>query len=174
LCLTPLFGSGEELLLLVSYAGIEDDLVDRNAHPRRIYATVRLSVQETAPEVLAVGSVPYQSVSKMSPLLLRHLILCSPLRSQPSTSLAAVHPRLKLIPGTSVVAIQFGDAVTLCSTASNYQDRLALKTPTDRILGMGIAGVGDASVDGELLVFTSGTMMRAVLDAGKISKFDAA
>jgi hypothetical protein len=39
---------------------------------------------------------------------------------------------------------------------------------------MGIAGVGDASVDGELLVFTSGTMMRAVLDAGKISKFDAA
>ncbi|KDQ60778.1 hypothetical protein JAAARDRAFT_190924 [Jaapia argillacea MUCL 33604] len=135
------------LVVLVSYAGIEDDsAMDIEMHPRRIYAIVRLSNYSGIFKVDQVHGVPYQSTS---------------------SSGAPMHPRMKLISGGTLVGIQFGDAVTLTSRDTNYQDRLELKSATDRTLGVGIT-----EAENEVLVMTAATMMKVTVDLDAVSEFD--
>ncbi|KAI0957243.1 hypothetical protein AcW1_005700 [Taiwanofungus camphoratus] len=139
--------SSKNLVMLVSYAGQEDaSVMDLSTHPRRIYVVVRLLHTAGDFEVVNVKSVPYQSTS---------------------SSGAPMHPRLQLIQGGELIAIQFGDAVTFCAREKEYMDRLELKSATDRTLGVGV-------IEGqsELLVLTAATMMKAYFDMDQIVKFD--
>ena len=68
-----------------------------------------------------------------------------------------MHPRLQIVVPEKLVAVQFGDAVTICAqgtsavvtipsrnahsntlTENEYMDRLELKSSTDRTLGVGV------------------------------------
>ncbi|KII88453.1 hypothetical protein PLICRDRAFT_110437 [Plicaturopsis crispa FD-325 SS-3] len=139
--------SGGVLIILVSYAGIEEeDGMDIGAaHPRRIYALVKVTCTFDTFAVADVVGVPYQSTS---------------------SSGAPMHPRIQLISGGELVSIQFGDAVALCARDSKYADRVELKSATDRTLGVGVAE------EGALLVLTAATMMRVLVDTDKIKSFD--
>jgi nuclear pore complex protein Nup133 len=104
---------------------------------------------------------------------------------QTSTSGAPMHPRLGLILDGSVVSIQFGDAVAICAKGgyrlitiamsthhfftldSNYQDRLELKSYTDRTLGVGVI-----ENDSALLVLTATSMMKVFVDVAKVASFN--
>jgi hypothetical protein len=58
--------------------------------------------------------------------------------------------------------------ILISISESQYRNRLELKLRQDRVLGSGATGA-----EGELLFFTSGTMLRAVLDAESIGRFSA-
>ncbi|KAH9952015.1 hypothetical protein B0H21DRAFT_800355 [Amylocystis lapponica] len=140
-------GGPETMVILVSFAGPEDtSAMDVGSNPRRIYAVVSMLYKSGEFQITGVRSVPYQSTT---------------------SSGAPMHPRMQLMSYGKLVAIQFGDAVTLCARDTDYNDRLELKSATDRTLGIGL-------VDGEseLLVLTAATMMRAYIDIDAVSSFD--
>ncbi|PBL03649.1 hypothetical protein ARMGADRAFT_1095393 [Armillaria gallica] len=133
------------LVVLLSYAGGEEEHIYTNMDTggiRRIYSLVHLTLSNDAFTVDSVRSVPYQSTS---------------------SSGAPMHPRLQLIQDGKLVAIQFGDAITLCATESQYKDRLELRSKADRTLGVGIT-----HSDSAILMLTAATMMKVHIDMDKV------
>jgi nuclear pore complex protein Nup133 len=87
--------------------------MDIGAHPRRIYAVVRLSYLADAFKVDKVTSVPYQSVRLPIPIPPR--MHPNHVNAQTSSSGAPEHPRIQLIQNGALICVQFGDAVALCA-----------------------------------------------------------
>ncbi|KAJ4487908.1 hypothetical protein J3R30DRAFT_3654300 [Lentinula aciculospora] len=141
--------SASKLVILVSYAALEEvNMMAMDATGiRRIYSLVQLSPSGDSFKVDTVRSVPYQSTSSSS---------------------APMHPRIQLLSEENVVSIQFGDAVALCARASDYQERLELKSATDCILGVGIM-----QSDSVVLVLTAATMMKVNVDTENVLTFDS-
>ncbi|KAL0946843.1 hypothetical protein HGRIS_013011 [Hohenbuehelia grisea] len=137
-----------QLVILVSYAGKEDDgaMSVNLSSVRRIYALVSLESQGASFAVESVRSVPYQSTSMSG---------------------APMHPRIRLLRGGPLVSIQFGDVVAICARDSDWRDRLELKSSTDRTLGVGVI-----DVEGTVLVLTAATMVKAYVDIEKVRAFD--
>ncbi|KAH9946079.1 uncharacterized protein BXZ73DRAFT_86275 [Epithele typhae] len=135
-----------DMIMLVSFAGREDYSSESESLPRRIYAVISLKHLPGSFQVLKVRPVPYQSTS---------------------SSGAPIHPRLQILLPERVLAVQFGDAVTVCALINEYMDRLELKSTTDRTLGVGVA-----QEDGSLLVLTASTMMRVTVDMEEVARFD--
>ncbi|KAI0797979.1 hypothetical protein C8Q75DRAFT_801881 [Abortiporus biennis] len=139
--------SADELVLLVSYAGQEENTsMAFDLQPRRIYVVVQLSIGVGEFSVKGVKSVPYQSTS---------------------SSGAPMHPRLDVILGGKVIVIQFGDTVTLCARDTEWMDRLELKSSRDRTLGVGVI-----EGESEVLVLTAGTVMKTIIDTDAVEKFN--
>ncbi|KAK0193758.1 Non-repetitive/WGA-negative nucleoporin C-terminal-domain-containing protein [Armillaria mellea] len=133
------------LVVLLSYASGEEEHIYTNMDTggiRRIYSLVHLTLSNDAFAVDSVRSVPYQSTS---------------------SSGAPMHPRLQLIQDGKLVAIQFGDAIALCATESQYKDRLELRSKADRTLGVGIT-----HSDSAILMLTAATMMKVHIDMDKV------
>ncbi|KAF5377077.1 hypothetical protein D9757_007737 [Collybiopsis confluens] len=140
--------NANKLIILVSYAGPEEvDMMAMDATGiRRIYGLIQLSMSDDSFNVDTIRSVPYQSTS---------------------TSGAPMHPRIQILPNGLLVSIQFGDAVVLCGRQSDYQERLELKSATDRTLGVGVM-----PNDSILLVLTAATMMKVNIDVERVLTFD--
>ncbi|EIN07336.1 hypothetical protein PUNSTDRAFT_71669 [Punctularia strigosozonata HHB-11173 SS5] len=137
-----------QLVILVSFAGVEDSyVVGQGSSPRRIYAIVRVAYRAGEAKVQKIGAVPYHSTS---------------------SSGAPMHPRMQVPPGGSPISIQFGDAVAFVARDSEYQDRLSLKSFSDRTLGLAIG-----EDEGSSLVLTAGVMMKATLDMERVNDFDS-
>ncbi|EJF65900.1 hypothetical protein DICSQDRAFT_49916 [Dichomitus squalens LYAD-421 SS1] len=135
-----------DMVLLVSFAGQDDDIsMEVVAHPRRIYAILSIRHLPGAFHVLKVQAVPYQSTS---------------------SSGAPMHPRLQTVVPAKLVAVQFGDAVTICSQENDYMDRLELKSTSDRTLGVGVI-----ERESSLLVLTAATMMKTEIDLDEVARF---
>ncbi|KAK0485184.1 Non-repetitive/WGA-negative nucleoporin C-terminal-domain-containing protein [Armillaria novae-zelandiae] len=133
------------LVVLLSYAGGEEEHIYTNMDTsgiRRIYSLIHLTLSNDAFAVDSVRSVPYQSTS---------------------SSGAPMHPRLQLIQEGKLIAIQFGDAIALCGTESQYRDRLELRSKADRTLGVGIT-----HSDSAILMLTAATMMKVHIDMDKV------
>ncbi|KAF9564613.1 hypothetical protein CPC08DRAFT_684782 [Agrocybe pediades] len=79
-----------------------------------------------------------------------------------------VHPRIQLVFSGSIISVQFGDAVALCSRESGYGDRLELEDSKDRTFGVGVTLSGDS-----ILILTASTMMKVCLDLEKIQSFNS-
>ncbi|OSX65290.1 hypothetical protein POSPLADRAFT_1054050 [Postia placenta MAD-698-R-SB12] len=136
-----------KLLLLISYAAQEEEsAMDPNVPPRRIHALVRLSCGQPAPVVTSVQSVPYQST----------LLTGAPM-----------HPRMNMILDGELVAVQFGDAVTLCARDNDYMDRFELKSTEDRTLGVGVV-----PGDSEVLLLTATVLMKALIDMDQVKRYN--
>ncbi|EEB97429.1 hypothetical protein MPER_03255, partial [Moniliophthora perniciosa FA553] len=76
-------------------------------------------------------------------------------------------PYQSLLPDGLLVTIQFGDAVALCARESDYQERLELKSATDRTFGVGV--MPSESV---VLILTAATMMKVNVNIDKVLTFD--
>jgi nuclear pore complex protein Nup133 len=80
--------------------------------------------------------------------------------------------------------------VNASATDTPYQDRLVLKSPTDRLLGLSAlppsisldhanadssmdTDGGDARDEAEVSIITSGTMLRVSVDVEKVKEFQA-
>ncbi|KAK0469814.1 Non-repetitive/WGA-negative nucleoporin C-terminal-domain-containing protein [Desarmillaria tabescens] len=138
------------LVVLLSYAGGEEEHIYMNMDTsgiRRIYSLIHLTLSNDAFTVDSVRSVPYQSTS---------------------SSGAPMHPRLQLIQDGKLVVIQFGDAIALCATESEYKDRLELKSKADRTLGVGIT-----HSDSAVLILTAATMMKVHIDMDRVKTVNA-
>ncbi|KAF8077905.1 hypothetical protein FPV67DRAFT_1405325 [Lyophyllum atratum] len=138
----------DKLVVLLSYAGVEDDssmALDGTA-VRRIYALAYLSFWNNVFKVLAVRSVPYQSTS---------------------SSGAPMHPRIQLALDGALISVQFGDAVAFCARDVDYRERLELKSATDRTLGVGVS-----RDDGPLLVLTATAMLKVTINLDKVLAYD--
>uniref|UniRef100_A0A0W0FLK8 Uncharacterized protein n=1 Tax=Moniliophthora roreri TaxID=221103 RepID=A0A0W0FLK8_MONRR len=142
-----------KLVVLVSYAGKDQDdiMVMDLGSIRRIYALVQLAVMGDTFKLESVRGIPYQSTDVL----------------QTSSSGAPMHPRIQLLPDGLLVTIQFGDAVALCARESDYQERLELKSATDRTFGVGV--MPSESV---VLVLTAATMMKVNVNIDKVLTFD--
>ncbi|KAI0780884.1 Non-repetitive/WGA-negative nucleoporin C-terminal-domain-containing protein [Trametes elegans] len=137
----------DDMIVLASWAGQEDESsTESGTQPRRVYAIVSVRHLPGAFTITKVQAVPYQSTS---------------------SSGAPTHPRLQVVVPEKLIAIQFGDAVTICAQENEYMDRLELKSAMDRTLGMGVFAGG-----GEFLVLTAATMMKTTIDLGEVVKFD--
>ncbi|KAI0374941.1 hypothetical protein BV20DRAFT_934524 [Pilatotrama ljubarskyi] len=135
-----------DMVMLVSWAGQEDGTsTDLAPHPRRVYAVVYLRHLPDAFTVTKVQAVPYQSTS---------------------SSGAPMHPRIQVVVPEKLLAIQFGDAVTICSQENEYMDRLELKSAMDRTLGLGVV-----QGESEFLVLTAATMMKTTIDLDEVASF---
>ncbi|KAH9856929.1 Non-repetitive/WGA-negative nucleoporin C-terminal-domain-containing protein [Lenzites betulinus] len=137
----------DDMVILVSWAGQDEESTstDFATHPRRVYAVVYLRHLPGAFTVTKVQTVPYQSTS---------------------SSGAPMHPRLQVIVPQKLIAIQFGDAVTICAQENEYMDRLELKSAMDRTLGVGVV-----QGESEFLVLTAATMMKTAIDLDEVAKF---
>ncbi|KAK7054841.1 hypothetical protein VNI00_003304 [Paramarasmius palmivorus] len=137
-----------KLVVLVSYAAKEqDDIMAMDVGGiRRIYSLVQLSLIGDIFKIESVRGIPYQSTS---------------------SSGAPMHPRLQLLPDGLLVSIQFGDAVALCARESDYQERLELKSATDRTFGVGVM-----QSESVVLVLTSATMMKVNVNIDRVLTFD--
>ena len=98
-----------------------------------------------------------------------------------------MHPRMQLIIHSSLVTVQFGDTVTICSrgkqlfhttslatpwhafyrTENEYMDRLELKSTSDRTLGVGVI-----ESENSFLVLTAATLMKTYVDPDAVGQFD--
>ncbi|KAJ3755523.1 hypothetical protein EV360DRAFT_96127 [Lentinula raphanica] len=141
--------STNQISVLVSYAAIEEvNMMAMDATGiRRIYALVHISPVDDMFKVNSVRSVPYQSTS---------------------SSGAPMHPRLRALPQGHLISIQFGDAVVLCAKASDYEERLELKSATDRTLGVGIM-----QSESTVLVLTAAIMMKVNIDIDNVLTFNS-
>ncbi|CDO69523.1 hypothetical protein BN946_scf184785.g28 [Trametes cinnabarina] len=138
--------SSDDMVMLVSWAGQDDEPSPGLAStPRRVYAIVYLRHLPGAFTVTKVQAVPYQSTS---------------------SSGAPMHPRLQVVTPQKLVAIQFGDAVTICAQENEYMDRLELKSAMDRTLG-----VGAVPGESEFFVLTAATMMKTSIDLDEVARF---
>ncbi|KIJ69004.1 hypothetical protein HYDPIDRAFT_172503 [Hydnomerulius pinastri MD-312] len=145
--------SPNTLVLLVSYAsmGSEENptamVVDQFGYgPRRVYAIVRLVSHEDSWGVDGVIGVPYVATAASPP----------------------AHPRVTLLSGGAVIAVLFGEVVIFCARDTPYQDRLVLKSPTDRLLGL--CALPD---EAEVVMMTSGTMLKVCVDVESVRGFKA-
>ncbi|KAJ3744726.1 Non-repetitive/WGA-negative nucleoporin C-terminal-domain-containing protein [Lentinula detonsa] len=140
--------SANKIIVLVSYEALEQvNMMAMDATGiRRIYSLVQLSPLGDSFKVEAVISVPYQSTS---------------------SSGAPMHPRIQALTEGHLISIQFGDAVALCARASDYQERLELKSATDRTLGVGIM-----QNDSVMLLLTAATTMKVNIDVDNVLTFD--
>ncbi|RPD66182.1 hypothetical protein L227DRAFT_539315 [Lentinus tigrinus ALCF2SS1-6] len=135
-----------DMVLLVSFAGQEDDSsMEAAMHPRRMYAILSMRHLPGVFQILKVQAVPYQSTS---------------------SSGAPMHPRLQIVVPEKLVAVQFGDTVTICAQENEYMDRLELKSSTDRTLGVGVIGN-----EHSILVLTAATMMKTTVDMDEVARF---
>ncbi|KAK7467177.1 hypothetical protein VKT23_004235 [Stygiomarasmius scandens] len=137
-----------KLVVLVSYAGTDESTIMSMevSNVRRIYALVQFSLIGDVFRVESVKSVPYQSTF---------------------SSGAPMHPRIQLLPEGLLVSVQFGDAVVLCARETDYQERLELKSASDRTLGVGVV-----QMDSVVLVLTAATMMKVNVDIDQVLKFN--
>ncbi|KAF5373775.1 hypothetical protein D9758_000587 [Tetrapyrgos nigripes] len=137
-----------KLVILVSYAGPEEtSLMSMDASVRRIYALAQISLVGDMFRVESVRGIPYQSTF---------------------SSGAPMHPRIQLLPEGLLVSVQFGDAVVMCARETDYQERLELKSASDRTLGVGIM-----PMDSIVLVMTAATMMKVNVDIDQVLKFNS-
>ncbi|KAK1236521.1 hypothetical protein PQX77_000214 [Marasmius sp. AFHP31] len=138
-----------KLVVLVSYAGKEQsDLMAMDVgNIKRIYALVQLSLIGSTFKTESARGIPYQSTS---------------------SSGAPMHPRIQLLPDGLLVSIQFGDAVALCARESDYQERLELKSTSDRTFGVGVM-----QSDSIVLVLTAATMMKVNVNVDRVLTFDS-
>ncbi|THG99186.1 hypothetical protein EW026_g3129 [Hermanssonia centrifuga] len=90
---------------------------------------------------------------------------------QTSSSGAPMHPRMRLLSQGQIIAIQFGDTVVLCAPATEYTDRLELKSSSDRTFGVGVLRNGD---ENELIILTAATLMKVFVDNDEVAKFNTA
>ncbi|THU89518.1 hypothetical protein K435DRAFT_969042 [Dendrothele bispora CBS 962.96] len=137
-----------KLVVLVSYAGQEESgiMTMDVSNVKRIYALVQFSLIGDMFRVESVKSVPYQSTF---------------------SSGAPMHPRIQLLPEGLLASVQFGDAVVLCARETHYQERLELKSASDRTLGVGVT-----QVESVVLVLTAATMMKVNVDIDQVLKFN--
>ena len=73
-----------------------------------------------------------------------------------------------------LTAIQFGDAVVLCSPTTEYTDRLEFWSAQDRTFGVGSIPMTDREGrdnSNELMVLTATTIMRVIVDGDKVTTF---
>lgn len=93
-----------------------------------------------------------------------------------------MHPRLQIVVPRNLVAVQFGDAVTVCAQSMSYctersvnsqrlaenefMDRLELKSSTDRTLGIGV--IEDEK---SFLVLTAAVMMKTTVEMEEVVRF---
>ncbi|KIK91679.1 hypothetical protein PAXRUDRAFT_830622 [Paxillus rubicundulus Ve08.2h10] len=167
--------SSNILVLLVSYAsaGSDEDtgamVIDQfGLGPRRVYAIIRLLSHGNSWGVDSVIGVPYI----------------------PNAASPPAHPRVTLLSGGAVVVVLFGEVAILCARDTPYQDRLVLKSPPDRLLGLSALPLvisldhadaersmdtdgGDGENEAEVLMMTSGTMLRVSVDVEKLKGFQA-
>ncbi|KAF8843579.1 hypothetical protein BDN67DRAFT_964047 [Paxillus ammoniavirescens] len=167
--------SSNTLVLLVSYAstGSEEDpgamVIDQfGLGPRRVYAIVRLVSHGDSWGVDGVIGVPYV----------------------PNAASPPAHPQVTLLSGGAVVVVLFGEVAILCARDTPYQDRLVLKSPPDRLFGLSAlppalsldhtdakhsmdTDGGDGENEAEVLMMTSGTMLRVSVDVEKLKRFQA-
>ncbi|KAG6334835.1 hypothetical protein ID866_4257 [Astraeus odoratus] len=164
--------SANTLVLLVSYfssATSEDPgamVLDQYEYrPRRVYAVVRLVSYDDSWGVDGVTVVPYLANAASPP----------------------AHPHLTLLAGGAVIAVLFGEVVVLCARDTPYHERLVLKSPTDCFFGLSsLPSVISIDVDGspdmdsgggleeaQLMMMTSGLMMKTIVDVDKVRRFRA-
>ena len=98
--------------MLVSFAGREDESPSSSETlPRRVYAILSLKHLPGTFQILKVQAVPYQSVRSIQ-------LVSSRSRAhyyQTSSSGAPIHPRVQSVVLEKLLAVQFGDAVTICA-----------------------------------------------------------
>ncbi|KAI0331109.1 hypothetical protein GY45DRAFT_1322812 [Cubamyces sp. BRFM 1775] len=136
----------DDMVMLVSWAGQDEEAATEFATtPRRVYAIVYLRHLPGAFTITKVQAVPYQSTS---------------------SSGAPMHPRLQVVVPERLIAIQFGDTVTICAQENEYMDRLELKSAMDRTLGVGVV-----RGESEFLVLTAATMMKTSIDLDEVARF---
>ncbi|KAI5890655.1 uncharacterized protein SCHCODRAFT_02632498 [Schizophyllum commune H4-8] len=139
-----------KLIVLVSYTPVDvsgsDMAIDTGSHVKRVFSLMKLTYLGDTFRVDDVRVVPYQ-------------------RNKESG--APVQPRLKLVAGGEVVAIQFGNAIAFCSLVSEYCDRLELYGVTDRVLGMGVPEDSNT-----VLAMTVGIMIKTTIDLEAIRDYD--
>ncbi|KAI6036255.1 hypothetical protein BKA83DRAFT_108575 [Pisolithus microcarpus] len=142
--------SENTLVLLVSYASSTSldaggMVLDQYEYgPHRVYAIVRLVSHEDGWGVDRVSVVPYVANAASPP----------------------AHPHLSLLAGGAVVAVLFGEVVVLCARDTPYHERLVLKSSTDRLLGLAAL-----PSEAQMLLMTSGLMLKARMDVDKVKKF---
>ncbi|KAH7889197.1 hypothetical protein F5I97DRAFT_483446 [Phlebopus sp. FC_14] len=160
------------LVLLVSYASTSSAqdpasmIVDQfGSAPRRVYSIVRIMPHGDSWVVNGVVGVPYVATAASLP----------------------AHPRLTLLAGGTVIAVLFGDVLILCARDTPYQDRLVLKSPTDRLFGLtalpSVITLDHASLDAdshmdmdgaeeaEVIFMTSQTMLRMSVNVENVKGF---
>ena len=109
-----LFISSGKLLVLTSHGDTEEnESMNYNSTPRRIYYVAQISMSSGLFQVQKLIGVPYQSVCHMSlqSLLFTYSIMKKTFRS----SEAPMHPQLRLMLGGAILVVQFGDAIAFCS-----------------------------------------------------------
>ncbi|KAF7796965.1 hypothetical protein EIP86_008153 [Pleurotus ostreatoroseus] len=131
----------DELLVLVSFAG-QEDTTSLDLTPQP------RRIYAIVPLTHAAGSFQVSSTRK---------VVKVPYQST-SSSGAPMHPKMQTLLNGNVISIQFGDAVVLCAPE--------LKSAKDRTFGVGILRGED-----ELMVLTSGTLMKVNVEADQIANF---
>ncbi|KAF8478553.1 Non-repetitive/WGA-negative nucleoporin C-terminal-domain-containing protein [Russula ochroleuca] len=141
--------SSGKLLVLTSHGdtGEHEDL-NYNSTPRRIYYVAQISISSGLLQVEKLIGVPYQSTFRASE--------------------APMHPQLRPMLGGAILVVQFGDAIAFCSRDNDFQNRIELKSSTDRTLGVCVA-------DGQsyMLVLAASMIMKVTLDFEQVEKFDS-
>ncbi|KAH9079551.1 Non-repetitive/WGA-negative nucleoporin C-terminal-domain-containing protein [Lactarius deliciosus] len=153
--------SSGSLLVLTSHGDTgEHEEMSYSSTPRRIYIVAQISMSSGILQVDKLINVPYQSVSNNFP----RIFLIQSL----TASEAPMHPQLRLMLGGAILVVQFGDAIAICSRDNDYQDRIELKSSTDRTLGVCVVEAQSC-----LLVLTALTIMKVTVDFDQVRKFDA-
>lgn len=141
--------SSGKLLVLTSHGDTgEHEDMNYNSTPRRIYYVAQISMSSGLLQVQKLIGVPYQSTFRSSE--------------------APMHPQLRLMLGGAILVVQFGDAIAFCSRDNDFQDRIELKSSTDRTLGVCVA-----DAQSSMLVLAASTIMKVTLDFDQIKKFDS-
>ncbi|KAH9043103.1 hypothetical protein EDB85DRAFT_1855669 [Lactarius pseudohatsudake] len=141
--------SSGSLLVLTSHGDTgEHEEMNYSSTPRRIYIVAQISMSSGILQVDKLINVPYQSTFRASE--------------------APMHPQLQLMLGGAILVVQFGDAIAICSRDNDYQDRIELKSSTDRTLGVCVVEAQSC-----LLVLTALTIMKVTVDFDQVRKFDA-
>ena len=110
------------MVMLVSFAGREDgSSQESRTHPRRVYAILSFKYLPGTFQILRVQAVPYQSVCTSCPMVIPFAY-----RLQTSSSGAPIHPRVQVVIPEHLLAVQFGDAVTICSQSKFWSTTDAL------------------------------------------------
>lgn len=114
------FDRSDDMVMLVSWAGQDEEAATEFAtNPRRVYAIVYLRHLPGAFTITKVQAVPYQSVRYRDP---SKYVLRSLRALQTSSSGAPMHPRLQVVVPEKLIAIQFGDTVTICAQGKSYRN----------------------------------------------------
>ncbi|KAN0123739.1 Non-repetitive/WGA-negative nucleoporin C-terminal domain containing protein [Russula decolorans] len=138
-----------KLLVLTSHGDTgEHEDMNYNSTPRRTYYVAQISMSSGLLQVQKLISVPYQSTFRSSE--------------------APMHPQLRPMLGGAILVVQFGDAIALCSRDNDFQDRIELKSSTDRTLGVCVEDAQSC-----VLVLAASTIMKVTLDFDQIEKFDS-